>query len=105
MANMKVTVGFVHEGRQFKEGDIISVSSKSDQLHLQSTGQAIYETYDFVKKEEKQVVKTKELKVDVETKDESDDIESLREDYLIKFGKEADKRWKSSRLIEELKND
>jgi len=106
MAKMKVKVDFLHEGKRFKIGDILDVSSKSDQQHLVKTGQAIYETYDFVKKEEKQVVQTKELKVEVETKEEEvDDIDSLREQYLDKFGKEADKRWKESRLIEELEND
>jgi 3'-phosphoadenosine 5'-phosphosulfate sulfotransferase (PAPS reductase)/FAD synthetase len=104
MANMKVVVEFIHEGRQFRVGDILSVSSKSDQLHLIKTGQAIYETYDFVNKEEKTIkVKTKELKVEVETKEE--DIDVLREKYLDKFNKEADKRWKESRLLEELNND
>jgi len=102
---MKVKVDFLHEGKRFKIGDILDVSSKSDQQHLIKTGQAIYETYDFVKKEEKQVVQTKELKVEVETKEEVDDINSLREQYLEKFGKDADKRWKESRLIEELEND
>ena len=105
MAKMKVKVDFLHEGKRFKIGDILDVSSKSDQQHLIKTGQAIYETYDFVKKEEKQVVQTKELKVEVETKEEIDDINSLREQYLEKFGKDADKRWKESRLIEELEND
>lgn len=105
MAKMKVKVDFLHEGKRFKIGDILDVSSKSDQQHLIKTGQAIYETYDFVKKEEKQVVQTKELKVEVETKEEVDDINSLREQYLEKFGKDADKRWKESRLIEELEND
>ena len=103
MANMKVVVGFVHEGKQFNVGDIIGVSSKSDQLHLVKTGQAIYETYDFVEKEEKQVVKTKELKVETDTK--QDDINVLRKKYIDKFDKQPDKRWKKSRLIEELKND
>jgi hypothetical protein len=105
MAKMKVKVDFLHEGKRFKIGDILDVSSKSDQQHLIKTGQAIYETYDFVKKEEKQVVQTKELKVEVETKEEVNDINSLREQYLEKFGKDADKRWKESRLIEELEND
>jgi len=106
MAQMKVKVDFLHDGRQFKVGDILDVSSKADQQHLIKTGQAIHETYDFVKKEEKQVVQTKELKVEVETKEEEvDDIDSLREQYLDKFGKEADKRWKESRLLEELEND
>jgi hypothetical protein len=105
MAKMKVKVDFLHEGKRFKIGDILDVSSKSDQQHLIKTGQAIYETYDFVKKEEKQVVQTKELKVEVETKEEVDNINSLREQYLEKFGKDADKRWKESRLIEELEND
>ena len=104
MANMKVVVGFMHEGRQFNVGDILSVSSKSDQMHLIQTKQAIYETYDFAHKEEKtSKVKTKELKVEVETKEE--DIDVLREKYLDKFSKEADKRWKESRLLEELDND
>ena len=106
MAKMKVKVDFLHEGKRFKVGNILEVSSKSDQQHLLNTGQAIYETYDFAKKEEKQVVQTKELKVDVETKEEEiDDIDSLRKQYLEKFGKDADKRWKESRLIEELEND
>ena len=103
MANMKVVVGFMHEGRQFNVGDILSVSSKSDQMHLVQTKQAIYETYDFAHKEETSKVKTKELKVEVETKEE--DIDVLREKYLDKFDKEADKRWKVSRLLEELDND
>lgn len=104
MAHMKVIVGFVHDSKQFNVGDILDVSSKTDQLHLVKTGQAIYETYDFVNKEEKTIkVKTKELKVEVETKNE--DIDVLKEKYLDKFGKQADKRWKKSRLIEELKND
>jgi len=102
---MRVKVDFLHEGRQFKVGSILEVSSKSDQQHLIKTGQAVLETYDFFKKEEKQVVQTKELKVEVETKEEVDDIDSLREQYLEKFGKDADKRWKESRLIEELEND
>ena len=85
MANMKVVVGFMHEGRQFNVGDILSVSSKSDQMHLVQTKQAIYETYDFAHKEE--------------------NIDVLREKYLEKFDKEADKRWKVSRLLEELDND
>jgi len=105
MAQMRVKVDFLHEGRQFKVGSILEVSSKSDQQHLIKTGQAVLETYDFFKKEEKQVVQTKELKVEVETKEEVDDIDSLREQYLEKFGKDADKRWKESRLIEELEND
>tara|TARA_R110001606_G_scaffold394091_1_gene564672 strand:+ start:185 stop:505 length:321 start_codon:yes stop_codon:yes gene_type:complete len=106
MAQMRVKVGFLHEGRQFKVGSILEVSSKSDQQHLIKTGQAVLETYDFFKKEEKQVIQTKELKVEVETKEEEvDDIDSLREQYLEKFGKDADKRWKESRLIEELEND
>tara|TARA_R110000772_G_scaffold102790_1_gene203559 strand:+ start:174 stop:482 length:309 start_codon:yes stop_codon:yes gene_type:complete len=102
MAKMKVKVDFLHDGRRFKIGDILEVSSKSDQQHLLKTGQAVHETYDFIEKEEKQVVKTKELKVEVDTKE---DVDSLREKYLDKFGKEADKRWKSSRLIDELEND
>jgi len=102
---MRVKVDFLHEGRQFKVGSILEVSSKSDQQHLIKTGQAVLETYDFFKKEEKQVVQTKELKVEVETKEEVDDIDSLREQYLEKYGKDADKRWKESRLIEELEND
>ena len=102
MAKMKVKVDFLHDGRRFKIGDILDVSSKSDQQHLLKTGQAVLETYDFIKKEEKQVVQTKELKVEVDTKE---DVDSLREKYLDKFGKEADKRWKSSRLIDELEND
>ena len=102
MAKMKVKVDFLHDGRRFKIGDILEVSSKSDQQHLLKTGQAVHETYDFIGKEEKQVVKTKELKVEVDTKE---DVDSLREKYLDKFGKEADKRWKSSRLIDELEND
>jgi len=105
MAQMRVKVDFLHEGRQFKVGSILEVSSKSDQQHLIKTGQAVLETYDFFKKEEKQVVQTKELKVEVETKEEVDDIDSLREQYLEKYGKDADKRWKESRLIEELEND
>jgi predicted Co/Zn/Cd cation transporter (cation efflux family) len=106
MAQMKVKVGFLHEGRQSKVGEILEISSKSDQQHLINTGQADFETYDFAHKEEKtSKVKTKELKVEVETKEEVSDIDSLREDYLDKFGKEADKRWKVSRLLEELEND
>jgi len=105
MAQMKVKVDFLHEGRQFKVGSILEVPSKSDQQHLIKTGQASLEAYDFFKKEEKQVVQTKELKVKKDTKDDLDDINSLRDKYSDKFGKEADKRWKVSRLIDELSND
>lgn len=34
MAQMKVKVDFLHDGRQFKVGDILDVSSKADQQHL-----------------------------------------------------------------------
>ena len=104
MAQMKVKVDFLHEGRRFKIGDILDVSSKSDQQHLVKTGQAIYETYDFFK-QEKKVIKTKELKIEKETKEEVSEIDSLRGRYLEKFDNEADKRWKESRLIDELEND
>ena len=76
MAHMKVIVGFMHDGRQFNVGEILDVTSKADQLHLIKTGQAIYETYDIVKKEDKQSVKTKELKVDKITKE--DNINDLK---------------------------
>ena len=38
MAKMKVKVDFLHDGRRFKIGDILEVSSKSDQQHLLKTG-------------------------------------------------------------------
>ena len=56
-------------------------------------------------KQEKKVIKTKELKIEKETKEEVSEIDSLRGRYLEKFDKEADKRWKESRLIDELEND
>jgi|TARA_R110000803_G_scaffold67080_1_gene128685 uncharacterized protein YnzC (UPF0291/DUF896 family) len=106
MAKMKVKSAFLHEGRDYKVGDIVEVYSRSDQQHLVRTGQAVMETLNFFKKEEKQVVQTKELKIEKETKEEEiSDIDSLREKYLEKFDKEADKRWKESRLIDELGDD
>jgi uncharacterized protein YnzC (UPF0291/DUF896 family) len=63
------------------------------------------ETLNFFKKEEKKIIQTKELKIEKETKEEVSEIDSLRKRYLDKFDKEADKRWKESRLIDELKND
>ena len=104
MAKMKVKTAFLHEGRNYKIGDLIEVSSRSDQQHLLRTGQAEMETLNFFK-EEKKVIQTKELKIEKETKEEVSEIDSLRERYLDKFDKEADKRWKESRLIDELKND
>jgi uncharacterized protein YnzC (UPF0291/DUF896 family) len=62
------------------------------------------ETLNFFK-EEKKVIQTKELKIEKETKEEVSEIDSLRKRYLDKFDKEADKRWKESRLIDELEND
>ena len=62
------------------------------------------ETLNFFK-QEKKVIKTKELKIEKETKEEVSEIDSLRGRYLEKFDKEADKRWKESRLIDELEND
>jgi|TARA_R110000744_G_scaffold147609_1_gene260554 uncharacterized protein YnzC (UPF0291/DUF896 family) len=104
MAKMKVKTAFLHEGRNYKIGDLIEVSSRSDQQHLLRTGQAEMETLNFFK-EEKKVIQTKELKIEKETKEEVSEIDSLRERYLDKFDKEADKRWKESRLIDELEND
>jgi uncharacterized protein YnzC (UPF0291/DUF896 family) len=104
MAKMKVKTAFLHEGRNYKIGDLIEVSSRADQQHLLRTGQAEMETLNFFK-EEKKVIKTKELKIEKETKEEVSEIDYLRERYLDKFDKEADKRWKESRLIDELKND
>jgi|TARA_R110000822_G_scaffold1279_1_gene5820 uncharacterized protein YnzC (UPF0291/DUF896 family) len=104
MAKMKVKTAFLHEGRNYKIGDLIEVSSRSDQQHLLRTGQAEMETLNFFK-EEKKVIQTKELKIEKETKEEVSEIDSLRERYLDKFDKEADKRWKESRLIDELDND
>jgi uncharacterized protein YnzC (UPF0291/DUF896 family) len=63
------------------------------------------ETLNFFKKEEKKIIQTKELKIEKKTKEEVSEIDSLRKRYLDKFDKEADKRWKESRLIDELKND
>lgn len=105
MAKMKVKTAFLHEGRNYKIGDLIEVSSRSDQQHLLRTGQAEMETLNFFKKEEKKIIQTKELKIEKETKEEVSEIDSLRKRYLDKFDKEADKRWKESRLIDELKND
>lgn len=104
MAKMKVKTAFLHEGRNYESGDLIEVSSRSDQQHLLRTGQAEMETLNFFK-EEKKVIQTKELKIEKETKEEVSEIDSLRKRYLDKFDKEADKRWKESRLIDELKND
>ena len=104
MAKMKVKTAFLHEGRNYKIGDLIEVSSRSDQQHLLRTGQAEMETLNFFK-QEKKVIKTKELKIEKETKEEVSEIDSLRGRYLEKFDKEADKRWKESRLIDELEND
>ena len=104
MAKMKVKTAFLHEGRNYKIGDLIEVSSRSDQQHLLRTGQAEMETLIFFK-EEKKVIQTKELKIEKETKEEVSEIDSLRKRYLDKFDKEADKRWKESRLIDELEND
>ena len=104
MAKMKVKTAFLHEGRNYKIGDLIEVSSRSDQQHLLRTGQAEMETLNFFK-EEKKVIQTKELKIEKETKEEVSEIDYLRERYLDKFDKEADKRWKESRLIDELEND
>jgi hypothetical protein len=106
MAKMKVKSAFLHEGRDYKVGEVVEVYSRSDQQHLLRTGQAVMETLNFPKKEEKQVVQTKELKIEKETKEEEvGDIDSLRIKYSEKFGKEADKRWKESRLIDELGDD
>ena len=105
MAKMKVKTAFLHEGRNYESGDLIEVSSRSDQQHLLRTGQAEMETLNFFKKEEKKIIQTKELKIEKETKEEVSEIDSLRNRYLDKFDKEADKRWKESRLIDELKND
>lgn len=106
MAKMKVKTAFLHEGRNYESGDLIEVSSRSDQQHLLRTGQADMETLNFLKKEEKQVIQTKELKIEKKTKEEEvSDTDSLRIKYLEKFGKEADKRWKESRLIDELGDD
>jgi|TARA_R110000764_G_scaffold112161_1_gene199100 uncharacterized protein YnzC (UPF0291/DUF896 family) len=105
MAKMKVKTAFLHEGRNYESGDLIEVSSRSDQQHLLRTGQADMETLNFFKKEEKKIIQTKELKIEKKTKEEVSEIDSLRKRYLDKFDKEADKRWKESRLIDELKND
>ena len=105
MAKMKVKTAFLHEGRNYESGDLIEVSSRSDQQHLLRTGQAEMETLNFFKKEEKKIIQTKELKIEKKTKEEVSEIDSLRKRYLDKFDKEADKRWKESRLIDELKND
>jgi uncharacterized protein YnzC (UPF0291/DUF896 family) len=105
MAKMKVKTAFLHEGRNYKIGELIEVSSRSDQQHLLRTGQAEMETLNFFKKEEKKIIQTKELKIEKETKEEVSEIDSLRKRYLDKFDKEADKRWKESRLIDELEND
>jgi len=104
MAKMKVKSAFLHEGRNYESGDLIEVSSRSDQQHLLRTGQADMETLNFFK-QEKEVIKTKELKIEKETKEEVSNIDSLRNRYLDKFDKEADKRWKESRLIDELGDD
>lgn len=104
MAKMKVKTAFLHEGRNYESGDLIEVSSRSDQQHLLRTGQAVMETLNFFK-QEKEVIKTKELKIEKETKEEVSNIDSLRNRYLDKFDKEADKRWKESRLIDELGDD
>jgi hypothetical protein len=105
MAKLKVKTSFMVGSQMYNVGDIINVENKNDQTHLINSGQAGFETYDFFKKEEKQVIQTKELKVEVQTKEEivSEDLESLRLQYLDKFGKEADKRWKEARLLDELK--
>jgi len=104
MAKMKVKTAFLHESRNYESGDLIEVSSRSDQQHLIRTGQAVMETLNFFK-QEKEVIKTKELKIEKETKEEVSNIDSLRNRYLDKFDKEADKRWKESRLIDELGDD
>ena len=104
MAKMKVKTAFLHEGRNYESGDLIEVSSRSDQQHLLRTGQADMETLNFFK-QEKEVIKTKELKIEKETKEEVSNIDSLRNRYLDKFDKEADKRWKESRLIDERGDD
>ena len=104
MAKMKVKAAFLHEGRNYNSGELIEVSSRADQQHLLRTGQAEMETLNFFK-QEKKVIKTKELKIEKETKEEVSESDSLRGRYLEKFDKEADKRWKESRLIDELEND
>ena len=105
MAKLKVKTSFMVGSQMYNVGDVINVENKNDQTHLINSGKAEFETYDFFKKEEKQVIQTKELKVEVQTKEEivSEDLESLRLQYLDKFGKEADKRWKEARLLDELK--
>ncbi len=104
MAKMKVSTAFLHEGRNYNIGELFEVSSRVDQQHLLRTGQAVMETLNFFK-QEKEVIKTKELKIEKETKEEVSNIDSLRNRYLDKFDKEADKRWKESRLIDELGDD
>jgi hypothetical protein len=37
MAKMKVKTAFLHEGRNYKIGELIEVSSRSDQQHLLRT--------------------------------------------------------------------
>ena len=105
MAKLKVKTSFMVGSQMYNVGDVINVENKNDKTHLINSGQAEFETYDFFKKEEKQVIQTKELKVEVQTKEEivSEDLEYLRLQYLDKFGKEADKRWKEARLLDELK--
>jgi hypothetical protein len=78
MAKMKVKTAFLHEGRNYKIGELIEVSSRSDQQHLLRTGQAEMETLNFFKKEEKKIIQTKELKIEKETKEEVSEIDSLR---------------------------
>jgi len=103
MAQMKVISDFLHENKNYKVGEIIEVYNRNDQQHLIRTGQAVMETLNFKKKEEKQKLQTKELKVEKDTKsNDEDDLSLARQKYFDTFGKRADKRWKITRIIDEI---
>lgn len=92
MPKLKVITDFQDGSVYRKKGEVFNVFNQASANHLLRTGQAI--EY----KEEKAVPKTKEFKIgDTTTK-----IEELRAAYIAEFGKDPDKRWKESRLEQEL---